>query len=324
MAARLIRKTAILAKNEPTYGEDAIPTGAANAILVSNCTIDLGLDQVDRDLYRPYLGASEQLAAARRMSIGFDVEIAGSGTAGTAPKWGALLKACSFAETVLALTNVIYNPISSGFDSATIYYYLDGILYKALGCRGDVAFKMGVGERPVMSFSFTGLDGGEAAAALPTQTLTAWKTPYAVTKQTAVTVATDVTYAAGVWSGGNQYPSQGLNINIANGVNHAPLLGEESVDITKREITGSFTRHLEVAQEITMRENVRNNSLTSLGFTIANDSGTPTAGKIVSFYAPAVQRANPKNVNYNGRLLISNDLRFLPDTGNDELLVIVR
>lgn len=36
---RLVRKTAILAKIETTYGTDAVPTGIANAILISNQSI---------------------------------------------------------------------------------------------------------------------------------------------------------------------------------------------------------------------------------------------------------------------------------------------
>ena len=38
--SRLIRNTAILAKIETAYGVDAAPTGAANALLVSNLSIN--------------------------------------------------------------------------------------------------------------------------------------------------------------------------------------------------------------------------------------------------------------------------------------------
>ncbi len=36
---RYTRKTAILAKIETTYGTDAAPTGAANALLISNQSV---------------------------------------------------------------------------------------------------------------------------------------------------------------------------------------------------------------------------------------------------------------------------------------------
>ena len=38
--ARLIRKTAILAKLEATYGQAAVPNGATDAMLISDASID--------------------------------------------------------------------------------------------------------------------------------------------------------------------------------------------------------------------------------------------------------------------------------------------
>lgn len=99
----LQRKRIILAKIETTYGTDSVPTGAANAILVRNLNVTpQDADFTDRDLVRPYLGRSEQLPAAIRASLDFEVEMAGSGTAGTVPGYGALLRACAFSENILA------------------------------------------------------------------------------------------------------------------------------------------------------------------------------------------------------------------------------
>lgn len=99
----LQRKRVLLAKIESVYGTDPTPTGAANAILVRNMTVTpQEADFADRDLVRPYLGRSEQLPAAIRALVEFEVEIAGAGTAGTAPGYGPLLRACGFAEQLLA------------------------------------------------------------------------------------------------------------------------------------------------------------------------------------------------------------------------------
>jgi hypothetical protein len=66
MATRYIRNTAILAKIESTYGTDSTPTEGANAILISNCQHQPAeRANVDRDLVRPYMGASEQLVGRR-------------------------------------------------------------------------------------------------------------------------------------------------------------------------------------------------------------------------------------------------------------------
>lgn len=99
----LARRRTILAKLETTYGTDSVPTGAANAILVRNLEMmPMDQDLAGRDLVRPYLGSSEQIPAAIRAMVNFEIEIAGSGTAGTAPAWGPLMRGCAFAESVLA------------------------------------------------------------------------------------------------------------------------------------------------------------------------------------------------------------------------------
>lgn len=97
----LTRKRLILAKTEATYGTDSSP-GGADAILVRNLEITpMQSDVVGRDLVRPYLGASEQLLANTRVQCTFSVELAGSGTAGTAPRFDSVLKACGLASTVV-------------------------------------------------------------------------------------------------------------------------------------------------------------------------------------------------------------------------------
>ena len=98
----LTRKRLILAKTEATYGTDSSPAGT-DAILVRELEITpIEADVVSRDLIRPYLGASDQLLANIRVSITFQVELAGSGTAATAPRFSSLLKACGMAETTTA------------------------------------------------------------------------------------------------------------------------------------------------------------------------------------------------------------------------------
>jgi len=98
----LTRKRLILAKTETTYGTDSSPVGT-DAILVKELEITpIEADVVSRDLIRPYLGNSDQLLANTRVSITFQVELAGSGAAATAPRFSSLLKACGMAETTTA------------------------------------------------------------------------------------------------------------------------------------------------------------------------------------------------------------------------------
>lgn len=321
MPARYLRNTSILAKIESTYGVDSTPTEGANAILVSNVSINpLAATNVDRDLIRPYLGNSEQLVGTAYIEISFDVELSGAGAAGTAPAYGPLLRACGFAETVSAGVRVEYNPVTPVADSVVIYWFSDGVKHIAKGCRGNFAIKMGVSGRPVLSFAFQGIDGGVTAASPSALTLTAFKTPAIITDANTGDLTFGCTYTAATptLTGGTGYPSQGLELDIGNAVNYTPLLGGETVDVSQRAVSGSIALDLTAAQEVTFMGTVKANTTQAAGLM----HGT-TAGYKVMLFMPAIQLINPKKVDVNGKLLVGFDLRAVPSSGNDELKIVV-
>jgi len=318
MANRLIRKTAILLKNETVYGTDPVPTGAANAMLVSNLSINpLNAQNVDRDLVRNYFGASEQLVGTGYVEMGFDVEIQASGTLGTPPAWGAALRACGFAEAITAATRVDYTLVTDSLESTAIYWYDDGVLHKGLGGHGSVEIAAGVGERPVFKFKYLLLDGGISAVANPALTLSAWKQPKVVSDANTGDLNFGGTYAAGAITGGTAWPSRGLNLNVSNAVNFTPLLGGETIDITQREITGSMQLDLTAAQEVAFMAAVKANTLDS--FSLLHGTA---AGSKVLIHAPSFQMINPSKQEVNGKRLIGYDIRCVPVTGNDELRIV--
>lgn len=316
--ARYTRNSAILAKIESAYGSDAAPSGAANAALVSNLSANpLNSNNVDRDLIRPHFGASEHLVGTVYKEVSFDVELAGSGAAGTAPAWGPLLRACAFAEVVTPSQRVEYTPITDGQESLTIYYYRSGALHKLLGARGDCTLKAVIGTRPVFSFRFMGLDGGLTATTNPTQTLSAWKTPLSVSDANTGDLTFGCTYSAGALSGGTPYPSRGLELPFGNAVAHTALLGGEGIDITNRAIAGTLELDLSAADEASFMADVKANATRSLGLV----HGT-VAGNKVLLYMPAVQFISPEESDVNGRALAKYGLRVTPVAGNDELRIV--
>lgn len=312
---RYIRNTVILAKVETTAGTDAIPTGVADAVLVSDMSITpLDANNVDRNLVRGYFGGSEQLVATANVKCSFTVELAGSGAAATAPQWGDLLLGCAMAEALLSTpSRVEYTTISANLKTLTIYYYDDGVLHKLLGCVGNPKLKAKVGERPTLSFDFVGLDGGISAASA-TATLTAWKTPPTMAKANVTDITLGCTYATGALAGGTVYSSTGLELDLGNSVKFIPLLSSETVDITDRNVSGSIELDLTAANEVSFMATVKANTTQGLGFVI----GTTTGNKII-IHAPAMQLINPKKVDKDGRRLIGYDLRMIPVSGNDEL-----
>lgn len=318
---RYVKNTLVAAKIEAVYGTDAAPTGAANAILISDQTITpLDAQNIDRDLVRGSFGASEQLVGPASVKLSYSVELAGSGAAGTAPAWGALLQACACSEGVLASpARVEYMPASVGLKSLTQYYYDDGALHKLLGSMGDCTLTAKVGERPLLKFEFTGLDGGITAQA-DAGVFSAWKKPVAMTKTNVIDISLGSAYAAGAVTGGTPYSSTGLELKFGNQVAYTPMLSAETVDITDRDSAGSIELDLTAAQEVALMAAVKGNVSQSLAMTI----GTAAGNKIIVVGAN-VQLVNPKKVEKNGKRLIGFDLRFVPTvagSGNDEWRIV--
>lgn len=314
MASRYIRNAAVLTKIETTYATDSVPTGGSNSMLVSEVQITpLEASSVDRDLVRPYFGASEQLVGTYFARARFRIELAGSGTAGTAPPFGPLLRMCGLAETITASNRVEYAPISSAFESGSIYIGDDGVQHKFLGSRGTWELDLSLGARPSFMFDMMGLYSAPTATALPSTTLTAFQKPLVVNDANTGDMTFGGTYATGSVTGGTSYPSRGMTLSLGNSVNHIPLLGGESVDITGRLVTGHTDLDLTAAQEVTFAGTVVANTTQAVSI----QHGT-AAGNIFLLHAPAVQLANYTKQELSGKRLIGFDTRLVPVSGNDE------
>ena len=175
---KLHRKRSLLAKAESSYGTNPTPTGSANYVQVIDLNIDpVVSDEISRDLISPYMGNYEVLLANTRVNVTFDVEMAGSGSAGTAPKYGAILKACGLSETVSGGDTVTYAPVTTPSDSVTLFVNYDGIRHMITGCRGTFSLVCEVNQIPRISFSLTGIFNAPTDQALPTVTRSNQATP---------------------------------------------------------------------------------------------------------------------------------------------------
>ena len=308
--ALLSRKRTILAKTETTYGVDPTPTGTANAILVRNLSITpLSAENVSRDLVRPYLGASEQLIASKYVGCEFEVEMAGSGTAGTAPAYGPLLMACGFAEAD-GVSDVTYTPVSASFGSATIYYNVDGVLHKITGARGNVEMMINTSQIPVFKFTFTGLYNAPSDAAAPSVTYTSFQTPLAA-NSTNTTGFSLFSYSAAMES---------LSLNMGNAVAYRTLIGAEDVLMTDRQVTGSVVFE---APTITSKD-FFSIALASILGALDITHGTVSGNK-VQITSSRVDISNPTYSDSNGIQMLNVPLTLVPSTaGNDEISIVVK
>lgn len=303
----LMRKRTMLAKIEAAYGTDPTPTGAADAILVKSLDITpIEATLLPRDLIRPYMGNSENLVAAAYSKLDFEVELAGSGTAGTPPAFGKFLRACGMAETITVGTSVAYAPVSGAFESATFCVNVDGVLHKMLGARGTFSLAMSAGTIPTIKFSFSGLYGAAADVVAPAVVLTAWKTPLPVNNRNTGGLALQG-FAGLVMSE--------LSIDMANAVTFRSLVGgNESVVLTDRKPAGSITFEATKIAD----KNWFSSALTAAVGAFSIMHGTAIGNKVM-VAAPQVQITAPKYSDKDGVAMLQCGLVIVPGAGNDEL-----
>jgi hypothetical protein len=382
--ALLTRKQLLLVKAEATYATDSSPAGT-DALLVRSIDVTpLESDVVSRELIRPWLGNSDQLLANQRVLINFQIELTGSGAAATAPRFGALLKACGMAETttssavtgtatagsagsitlaagasatddayvgmIISITsgtgsgssgvitdyvgstkvatvqattasftpgassaysiaaNVGYKPVSSSFDSVTIYYNNDGVLHKATGSRGTFSLSAEVGVIPTIDFEFTGIYNAPTDTAAPASTYTAQADPL-IFKPGNSSTFSFLSYAGCL---------QSLSLDMANELVYRELVGcTKEIMITNRAPSGEcMIEAVPIATKDYFA--IANNDTTGV-LTLLH--GT-TAGNRVSLVAPKVDISNPTYADQDGVQMLNLPYVAIPTgAGNDEVSI---
>jgi hypothetical protein len=152
------KKTTLLAKIETTAapGTDTIPTVAANAIMAFDVSLDIKPNMEERYPGNSDRSAYPNIRGETAVELKFWIELKGSGTKGTAPRWAPLLKACDRLETTLAGTSNVYSPALVS-ETCSIYVNIDGILHKILGCAGDCEIDLTSGKTPRLNFTMSGI-----------------------------------------------------------------------------------------------------------------------------------------------------------------------
>lgn len=388
MSTRLYSRNAVLlAKIETTEGSDSSPTGTSNAVLVSELSIEpLAGSELDLAYIRPYMGISPSIRVEDYVTASFTVDFAGTATAGTAPAWGPILRACGFAETLVAsgaatlagtaqaadtttvtlsastasATDGFYNgcsitmnsqtrtiidyvgstkvatlgkawtavagaytvtphatylPVSTGFESATMYYNVAGVRHKMLGCKGSVSIDQTAKQRPALKFTFTGGYGGVADASEATPVFTAFQTPQTINSSNTSALI------GGKQADGSATGVQlmSFSLDMANAITHRQLVGAESVVLTDRQPKGSVSIE---ATTVTFKDwwaDIR--ASTKAPLLIENGL---SAGNTTSILLPNAQLAEPKYGDSDGIVMLDMSVRALPLVANDEVRIVIK
>lgn len=310
MSGAVEEKRAVIAKIEGTYGTDSVPTGGANAIIVKNLDwTPLSPGYAARDnLALPYLGRFASKTAIKRGMIEFDVELTGAAAAGTAPPWGALMRACGMSETVSGGVSVTYAPISAAFESVSLYANIDGLQQKLLGCRGSAALRFRNEEIPLVHFRLLSLYAVPTDTALPTLTLTAHQQPVPVNKTTLVTSSLH-TYSFGF---------QEADVDVGNVFDYQSFPnGSEQVFVTDRAPSGRvLMEHPTIAQKdfYSLVDSAATGTLT-LAF-------GATGGNRCTITAAQTRLTNPRRSAVRGISTLELGLELAPsNAGNDEFSI---
>jgi hypothetical protein len=300
-------QVAVLAKTETIYGTDATPTGTADAILFQDVDFTpMDHDEVERPRVLPYYGNPAVVVMAKRSLLSGSVDLAGSGTAGTAPAWGTLMKACSMIEAVTAGTKTEYTPKSRSAASATLYHYLDGTLHKGVGARGDWSMAIAAKTIPKLTFSLQGMYAPASAAALPAVTLTGWKDapPVGFTDTPTATIG-------------------GIDVKLANFTySHGVQLAFRDLPNTRSIIASGWQSTAEISFEAPDALATDFFAMVGTNVGVVIKHGT-TAGNIVQVDLFNATVLKPRYSNSDNVAMLTLTLRPLPNSGDDQIKLTV-
>lgn len=311
MGRILSNRAVVAAKAETTEGTAIALAGADANFQVMEPKFEAMVPMFKREILDVALSPFAMIPGTRLGKISFKVENKGSGTAGTAPAIGKLLKACGFGETVVAVTSVTYAPISTlaSIDTLTIALFKDGVKEMIRGARGNVKYSAKSGEPGMFEFEFTGIYDSVADVALVTPSGVEATVPVPLLSAT-FSIATFAAFVSQIsFDMANTIAPRG-DINKAEGYISSLL--------TARDPKGSFDPELELVATHDW-----------YGRWLAGTTGALTwkhpgsAGNICTFTIPKAQYTKLSEADRSGIATLNTDFLMVRNStgGNDELTI---
>lgn len=309
--SKFTKKTIILAKVETTAGTDIVPAGT-NAILVRNPVLTpLEMTYAERNIVRGFFGNFDAIPTIKKVKLAFEVELQGSGAAGTAAGWGALMTACGTFETLVASTTAAYTPVSGTGKTLSIYVQIDGLQHKIVYARGNAILRVKANDIPYIAFEFIGLDTNATDVANSTPTFTAFNLPLAANK-----VNTPTFTLHGISS----LALESFEMNLGQVNQQITRIGSEQILHTDRKTIGSVMFEMTPVATKDWLATVKSGVLAACQLV----HGT-VAGSIVQIDASNVQLQNPVFSDIQGIQMLQLALRMNPtNAGNDEFTVTAK
>ena len=222
----------LLAKVEATKGTDSVPVPADDAVRCRSFDITKNTEVIDNVAVKQTMGMLAHLVGKESVQIEIEIALKGSGAAGTAPEFGALLKACGLAETINASVSVEYDPtsdIEGAHEACTIYGYKDGLLWKCIGAVGNVVITEEMNAVTLLNFTL------QAAYVVPTAVADPAGAVYDATQPLVGSTADIINDGAVVKVGS-------FTLDAGNDVQEHYVTGNHEFTVAERAPTVNFTK----------------------------------------------------------------------------------
>jgi len=269
----ITRKTALLGKLESSYGVDASPT-TSDLIEISDFDITPNVEKVERNLFRPSLSPVASLPTKKYTELTFSVELKGAGVDANdnviLPKVAEVLQACGMKLESFDTDNdgdvdaYKLTPTSQNIPSMTFYAYLDGVLYKVLGARGNAQITLEANQVGKIQFTFNGLFVKPEDASFPNISCDSGLIP-PIIKNVNLTMGGYAPILTSFEVNLNNTLTQRDDMNSSEGV--------RDIEITARNTSGSLNPDLMLASQYDVWDKFLNNEPQEIKATIGNQTG---------------------------------------------------
>jgi len=227
---------------ETAYG-DGGATPTSMPVFYSDARPAIELQKNENPVYGGSLGRNKVFMGKRLYTLPAKFFLKGSGTAGTVPEIGKMLKMFGLEETISAGVSVTYKPRNTGFESGAITLNLDGTQYILAGGRCEkLTIPIEAGNPVICEAAFVGKYAAPTAVALSAPTFADAAVTPPIAESMALTIATKT------------HIISKFTLELANkrglreSINSAT--GLYQVDIIGRSWGGSFTVEVDADNDI--------------------------------------------------------------------------
>ena len=224
-----VHKTAIVIGKETTEG---VATTGGSSILAYNLEMTpMETEQFTRDPMTASLGSYEHMHTGLRGRIAFQVDLTPPKNKGDVPVFHYLLLACGYKHAEISGTTTQQYTLDDSIPTTlTIMAFLDGVLHRFTGARGNVQFIAKLHETPIMQFEFLGL----------------WKNPFDVGPAPVnfnyfIRPVIVDSHSTSLTVNDKAVPARLLEVNTGNSIDFLETLDNKSIILSNRQSSGNLT-----------------------------------------------------------------------------------